>query len=225
MVNAGRTQADNNRDINIFGIISMYTDEKFLSKSWKIFILVLLNALFCALPHIRARRYAPIGKVQDMEIMDSLFSRYRSSSTELVSYTVSAEEERRMSIVFIKNEDCVMCWYLCGEAGKQKLSRIWANKKVAQGDYSVIFDYRFKDLCGVTKSETGLAFVPPLNLQKITVYKSRKKSFYFENEKAPASYTPNAKKEKYRKEWSGIISRAVKSLQTEKDTDDGNKGY
>lgn len=183
--------------------------EDVLSKSWKIFILVLLNALFCAFPHIRARRYAPVSKVPDMEIMDSLFNKYRSNSTELLYYTFSAEEGRRMSVVFIKNRDSIMCWYLRMEEGKRKLSRTWADKAVQS---SAIFDYRFKDLCGVAKFEAGLAFSPPLNLQKIIVYKSRKKCYYFENEKAPASYTPDAKKEKYRKEWSGIISRAVKSL-------------
>ena len=196
-----------------------------MSKSWKIFILVLLNALFCAFPHIniKARRYAPISKVPDMEIMDSLFNRYRSNSAELLYYTVSAEEEGRMSMVFIKNEDSVMCWHLCGEAREQKLSRVWAYK--AAQNYSAIFDYRFKDLCGVAKSETGLAFVPPLNLQKIIVYKSRKKCYYFENEEAPASYTPEEKNEKYRKEWSCIILRAVKCLQTEKAIDDDKKNY
>lgn len=201
----------------------MYIDGKCLSKSWKIAILVLLNALFCAFPHIRARRYAPISKLPDMEIVDSLFNRYRSNSTELVYYTVSAEEERRMSVIFIKKGDGVMCWYLCGEAGKQKLSRIWVDKAVQ--NYSAMFDYYFKDLCGVTKSETGLAFVPPLNLQKIVVYKNRKICYYFENEKAPASYTSDEKREKYRKEWCGKISRVVKGLQTEKAIDDDKKNY
>ena len=222
MVNAGRTQANNNRGINISRIISMYTDGKCLSKSWKIFILLLLNALLCAFPHIMARRYAPISKVPDMEIMDSLFNKYRSNTTELLYYTFSAEEGRRMAVVFVKNKDSIMCWHLRGEAGKQKPSRVWADK-AAQN--SAIFDYRFKDLCGVAKSETGLSFVPPLDLQKIIVYKSRKKCYYFENEKAPASYTPDVKKEKYRKEWSGIISRETKSLQTVKDTDDDKKSY
>lgn len=85
-------------------------------------------------------------------------------------------------------------------------------------DSSRIFSYKNYLQTGATIQEDRLKFVPPLICGVETenvIYEDDKRRFYFEYGKNITGYSPDARLEKYRREWIELIRSDLKNVLDE----------
>ncbi|BEH00545.1 hypothetical protein [Bacteroides sedimenti] len=153
--------------------------------------------------NVYSQKYISVSNwYADKKSINKIVKDYAKEEKKLLIYQPSLETLDFTSLLLVSKGKSVRFW-------KIKNDTILNTGKIRNDS---IFSYRHFLKTGVRVTEDKLKFVPPLSCCNIIIYIDSKRSFYFEDENTPVTYSPDENYQKYRIEWRKIIKNEIEGI-------------